>query len=91
MVKLLLHTDVTRYLQFKSVDGSYVTKDQKVMKVPANETEALGTSLMGFFEKRRFKDYLVFCTEYDPAKPKTHGSTFFALSILFFIHLVVLG
>jgi len=73
MVKLLLHTDVTRYLQFKSVDGSYVTKDQKVMKVPANETEALGTSLMGFFEKRRFKDYLVFCTEYDPAKPKTHG------------------
>jgi Rab GDP dissociation inhibitor len=73
MVKLLLHTDVTRYLQFKSVDGSYVTKDQKVMKVPANEGEALGTSLMGFFEKRRFKDYLVFCTEYDPAKPKTHG------------------
>jgi len=73
MVKLLLHTDVTRYLQFKSVDGSYVLKDQKVMKVPANETEALGTSLMGFFEKRRFKDYLVFCTEYDPAKPKTHG------------------
>jgi Rab GDP dissociation inhibitor len=43
------------------------------MKVPANETEALGTSLMGFFEKRRFKDYLVFCTEFDPTKPKTHG------------------
>jgi len=73
MVKLLLHTDVTRYLQFKSVDGSYVLKDQKVMKVPANETEALSTSLMGFFEKRRFKDYLVFCTEFDPNKTKTMG------------------
>jgi len=73
MVKLLLHTDVTRYLQFKSVDGSYVVKDTKVMKVPANEVEALGTSLMGFFEKRRFKDYLVFCAEYDASKPKTHG------------------
>jgi RAB protein geranylgeranyltransferase component A len=44
------------------------------MKVPANETEALGTGLMGFFEKRRFKDYLVFCTDYTPSKPKTHGS-----------------
>jgi Rab GDP dissociation inhibitor len=30
MVKLLIHTDVTRYLQFKSVDGSYVLKDGKV-------------------------------------------------------------
>jgi len=26
MVKILLHTDVTRYLEFKSVDGSYVYK-----------------------------------------------------------------
>jgi len=26
LVKILLHTRVTRYLQFKSVDGSYVTK-----------------------------------------------------------------
>jgi len=73
MVKLLLHTDVTRYLQFKSVDGSYVVKDGKVMKVPANEVEALGTSLMGFFEKRRFKDYLVYCTDFDLKKPKTLG------------------
>jgi len=73
MVKLLLHTDVTRYLQFKSVDGSYVSKDTKVMKVPANEKEALSSSIMGFFEKRRFKDYLVFCSEYDEHKPKTHA------------------
>jgi len=73
MVKLLLHTDVTRYLQFKSVDGSYVQKDGKIMKVPASEMEALSTSLMGFFEKRRFKDYLMFCFEFDPLKPKTHG------------------
>jgi len=28
---------------------------------------------MGFFEKRRFKDFLVFCSEYDPDKPKTHS------------------
>jgi len=72
MVKLLLHTDVTRYLQFKSVDGSYVYKDKQIMKVPATEKEALATDLMGWLEKRRFKNYLLFCTEWDETKPKTH-------------------
>lgn len=36
LVKILLHTKVTRYLEFKSVDGSYVFKDGKVQKVPGN-------------------------------------------------------
>lgn len=34
LVKILLHAKVTRYLEFKSVDGSYVVKDGKVQKVP---------------------------------------------------------
>jgi Rab GDP dissociation inhibitor len=34
LVKILLHTKVTRYLEFKSVDGSYVFKDSKIQKVP---------------------------------------------------------
>jgi Rab GDP dissociation inhibitor len=34
LVKILLHSKVTRYLEFKSVDGSYVFKDKKVQKVP---------------------------------------------------------
>jgi len=40
-VKLLIHTGVTRYLEFKSVDGSYVYKSGKIHKVPSNEKEAL--------------------------------------------------
>jgi len=72
MVKILLHTDVTRYLEFKSVDGSYVYKDKKVYKVPATEKEALGSSLMGLFEKKRFKDFLEFATQYDEKDPATH-------------------
>jgi len=71
MVKILLHTDVTRYLEFKSVDGSYVWRDKKVYKVPATEREALGSSLMGLFEKKRFKDFLEFATQFDVANPKT--------------------
>ncbi len=34
LVKILLHTKVTRYLEFKSIDGSYVFKDGRVQKVP---------------------------------------------------------
>ncbi|VDM62593.1 unnamed protein product [Angiostrongylus costaricensis] len=59
LVKLLIHTGVTRYLEFKSVEGSYVYKAGKVYKVPADELEALSTSLMGMFEKRRFKKFLI--------------------------------
>jgi Rab GDP dissociation inhibitor len=36
LVKILLHSKVTRYLEFKSIDGSFVFKDGKVQKVPGN-------------------------------------------------------
>lgn len=73
LVKLLIHTGVTRYLEFKSVEGSYVyNKGGKIHKVPADEKEALGSSLMGMFEKRRFRNFLVFVQEFDFNDPKTH-------------------
>lgn len=49
LVQLLISTGVTRYLEFKSVEGSYVYKrDGKIHKVPADEKEALA-SCMHFF------------------------------------------
>lgn len=46
LVKLLIHTGVTRYLEFKQIDGSYVfKKGGKIHKVPASETEALATGM----------------------------------------------
>ncbi|BFZ10611.1 hypothetical protein BsWGS_13650 [Bradybaena similaris] len=71
LVKLLIHTGVTRYLEFKSVDGSYVYKGGKIFKVPADEKEALQSSLMGIFEKRRFKNFLQHVQDYDVSDPKT--------------------
>ncbi|KAI8771577.1 rab GDP dissociation inhibitor beta [Biomphalaria glabrata] len=71
LVKLLIHTGVTRYLEFKSVDGSYVYKGGKIYKVPADEKEALASSLMGIFEKRRFKNFLQFVQDFDINDPKT--------------------
>merc|ERR1711935_344029 len=72
LVKLLIHTGVTRYLEFKSVEGSYVMgKGGKVSKVPADEREALSSDLMGLFEKRRFKNFLIFVQDFDEQDPKT--------------------
>lgn len=72
LVKILLHSKVTRYLEFKSIDGSYVFKDGKVQKVPATPSEALNSNLMGFFEKRKFRNMLVFLSNYDKDKPDTY-------------------
>ena len=41
---MLLITQVTRYLEFKVIEGSYVYKKGKIHKVPSTETEALASS-----------------------------------------------
>ncbi|OWF52775.1 Rab GDP dissociation inhibitor alpha [Mizuhopecten yessoensis] len=70
LVQLLVYTGVTRYLEFKSLDGSFVRKtDGKLHKVPADEREALSSSLMGLFEKRRFKKLLSYCQSLDLDNP----------------------
>ncbi|XP_061922522.1 rab GDP dissociation inhibitor beta-like [Entelurus aequoreus] len=71
LVRMLLITQVTRYLDFKVIEGSYVYKAGKIYKVPSTETEALASSLMGLFEKRRFKNFLVFVSNFDENNPKT--------------------
>lgn len=71
LVKLLIKSGVTRYLEFKLIEGSYVYKGGKLYKVPADEKEALATSLMGIFEKRRFRNFLVFANDFNPDDPKT--------------------
>lgn len=74
LVKLLIYTGVTRYLEFKCLEGSYVCKGGKVYKMPADEKEALTTSLMGIFEKRRFRKLMIFIMEFNLEDPKTwHG------------------
>lgn len=71
LVKLLIHTGVTRYLEFKSVEGSYVYKGGKIYKVPVDQKEALSSDLMGIFEKRRFRNFLIFVQDFQEDDPKT--------------------
>jgi len=62
-VKLLIHTGVTRYLEFKSVDGSYVYKSGKIHKVPANEKEALTSGKFFFLFQHLVFLYTILCMQ----------------------------
>jgi len=59
LVRVLVKTTVTKYLEFKAVDGSYVYNKGKVCRVPATDMEALKSSLMGLFEKRRARKFFL--------------------------------
>ena len=72
LVKMLLHTKVTRYLEFKSMDASYVYRNGKVLKVPVTISEVLTSSLLSLFEKRRFRKFLVYISTWDAADKSTH-------------------
>jgi Rab GDP dissociation inhibitor len=72
LVQILVKTDVTRYLEFKAVDGSFVVHQGKVYKVPSTGAEALKSSLMGILEKRRCQKFLEYIGEWEENNPKTH-------------------
>nr|QBH73826.1 rab gdp-dissociation inhibitor [Liposcelis bostrychophila] len=71
LVKLLIHTGVTRYLEFKSVEGSYVYNSGKISKVPVDQKEALASDLLGMFEKRRFRNFLIYIQDVKEDDPRT--------------------
>ncbi|KAK3684486.1 Rab GDP dissociation inhibitor alpha [Vermiconidia calcicola] len=77
LTNILVSTDVTRYIEFKQIAGSYVQQGQgaraTVAKVPSDAGEALRSPLMGIFEKRRARNFLTWVGEFDEANPKTHN------------------
>lgn len=81
LTKLLTHTKVTRYIEFKVIDGSFVyigpqggffgSSKGAIHKVPATAGEAVNSGIMGFWEKNRARKFFEFCSNYDVKNPKT--------------------
>lgn len=81
LVKMLLHTKVTKYLEWKCVDASYVAQHQKagmlkkekmaIAKVPSNDMEALQSKLMGLFEKKRCMNFYKYVENVELADSNT--------------------
>ncbi|KAI0525914.1 rab GDP-dissociation inhibitor [Xylaria bambusicola] len=76
LTNILVSTDVTRYLEFKQVAGSFVQQGSSskatVAKVPSDAGEALKSPLMGIFEKRRMKSFIEWVGTFDIKDPTTH-------------------
>lgn len=73
LVRVLVRTKVTRYLEFKAVDGSFVFSSGRVERVPATDMEALRSPLLGLLEKRRARNFFIFVQDYKEEDPRTHG------------------
>ena len=77
LTNILVSTDVTRYLEFKQIAGSYVQQGSgakaTVAKVPSDAGEALRSPLMGLFEKRRAKKFLEWVGAFQEDDPATHA------------------
>ncbi|KAF2864421.1 rab GTPase activator [Piedraia hortae CBS 480.64] len=77
LTNILVSTDVTRYLEFKQVAGSFVQQGNgpkaTVAKVPSDAGEALRSPLMGLFEKRRARTFLQWVGAFDEDNPSTHN------------------
>lgn len=72
LVKLLVATDVTRYLDFKLIDGCYVFKrGAGIFKVPATMEEARSTSLLSLMQKNWLRSLLQAIDAYRLEDPKT--------------------
>lgn len=65
LVKVLIHTGVHNYMEFKAVDGSFVysSKAGKVCKVPAGAEDAMKSSLMGMMEKSRMVQFTMWVSK----------------------------
>lgn len=76
LTNILVSTDVTRYLEFKQIAGSYVQQGSgtraTVAKVPSDAKEALQSPLMGIFEKRRMKNFLEWVSNFKEDDPQSH-------------------
>lgn len=88
LTSILVSTDVTKYLEFRQIAGSYVQQGNgpkaTVAKVPSTAGEALSSPLMGLFEKRRAKKFLEWVGSFDENDPATfngmaHGAAAVAI------------
>lgn len=87
LTNILVSTDVTRYLEFRQVAGSYVQQGAgakaTVAKVPSDAGEALRSSLMGIFEKRRMKSFIEWVGTFNAGDSATHkGNALGLISVI---------
>lgn len=64
LVKMLIQTGVTKYMDFNGIYGSYVYNSGRIYKLPVTPTEALTSSLVRMFQKPKLRSFADFVAKY---------------------------
>ncbi|KAJ2742625.1 Rab GDP dissociation inhibitor alpha [Coemansia sp. BCRC 34301] len=72
LVKVLVYTDVIRYLEFNAIATSMVLCQGSIYKVPSSAAEALSSSLVGLLQKPRARTFFNFLQAWRDDDPSTH-------------------
>mmetsp|Transcript_42871 Transcript_42871/g.71281 ORF Transcript_42871/g.71281 Transcript_42871/m.71281 type:complete len:474 (+) Transcript_42871:77-1498(+) len=82
LVKVLIHTNVANYMEFKPVEGSFVYQVKKsgakVYKVPITPKEAMKSALLGMKEKAAMAQFTAWVAKVDRNDPKTFVAGIFS-------------
>lgn len=74
LVRVLVHTDVTRYIEFRQISGSFVLKDKRLVRVPAGPEEVtLKDFIFGMFEMYKLRSFLSFLDSFEFENPSTYS------------------
>lgn len=86
LTNILVSTDVTRYLEFKNIGGSYVQQGEgskaRIYRLPTTDAEALGSSLLGVKEKFYSRKFFSWIATVDENDPSTHLGLFLRLLLV---------
>lgn len=72
VVKMLIQSGVTRYIEFQGIAGSYVVASSmfsskgSIYRVPVTPAEALKSSLVGALQKRSLMNFATWLDKYQP-------------------------
>ncbi|KAJ1727313.1 Rab GDP dissociation inhibitor alpha [Coemansia biformis] len=64
LIKVLLYTDVVRYLEFSPIATSMVYNGGSIYKVPSTPSEALTSYLVGMFQKPKARSFFAFLQQW---------------------------
>ncbi|KAJ2158469.1 Rab GDP dissociation inhibitor alpha [Coemansia sp. RSA 552] len=68
LIKVLVYTDVVRYLEFRAIATSMVYNGGKIYKVPSTPGEATLSSLVGVMQKLKARSFFEFLQKWQEAE-----------------------
>ena len=74
LVDLLIATDVSRYLEFKVLDRTFLRLNNAWETVPSSKEDVFQSRLIGVVEKRVLMKFLTFCLTYQTQPAEYAGN-----------------